>query len=203
MHSQNAEEQAILNYFNGRVGTFLSVGENDGLTFSNVRALAERNWRGVCVEPSPKAFEKLKALYEGHKGIYCYQVALGDHNGKAMLQESGPLVGVNDVALVSTFHAREMDRFKRTVKYEPVEVKMFKWKTFFNRLTIKEFDFISLDCEASELQFLPDIDLSKTELICLETNGKQDLKNQYLEITGKFGLNKVIYESGENIIVSR
>lgn len=203
MYSQNAEEEVILKYFEGKSGTFLSLGENDGTTFSNVRALALRGWKGVMVEPSPKAFDKLKTLYDGHKGFYLYPVAIGGHNGKAMLQESSSLCSPNDIGLVSTFHSNEMDRFKRTVQYTPVEVRVFKWKTFLNRLTIKEFDFVTLDCESSELQFLPDMDLTKTQLICLETNGKAELKNQYLEIIGKFGLNKVIYESGENIIVSR
>lgn len=202
-YSQSNEEEVILKYFEGRTGTFLDIGANDGITFSNTRALAERGWKGVLVEPSPKAFEILEMRYEGHKGFYIYPFAIGSHNGKAMLQESGPLCSPNDIGLVSTFHNHEMDRFKRTVKYSPVEVKVFKWKTFLNRLTIKEFDFISADCEGAEMDFLPDMDLSKTQLICLEHNSKDDLKRAYLEVTSKFGLDKIIYESGENIIISR
>lgn len=200
MHSQNKEEEVILNYFKGYVGTFLSIGENDGVTFSNVRALAERNWRGCMVEPSPKAYAKLKELYNGHKGFYLYNYALGSHNGKAMLQESGPLCNAADVGLVSTFHSHEMDRFKSTVKYEPVEVKVFKWKTFLNRLTIKEFDLISMDCEGSELDILPDMDLSTTKCICLEWNSKPELKAEYEKYLDGF---KLIYTSGENLIYAR
>ena len=203
MYSQNKEEEVILNYFNGQTGSFLDIGANDGVTFSNTRALAERGWRGVLIEPSPKAYAKLKSSYKGHKGFYLYNVAIGSHNGKAMLQESGPLCSASDVGLVSTFHYDEMSRFRNTVKYDIVEVKIFRWKTFLNRLTIKEFDFISLDVEGSEMFFLPDMDLSKTKLICLETNGNSDLKNRYIECTSKYGLNKIIYESGENIIISR
>lgn len=200
MHSQNAEEEVILKYFEGKTGTFLSVGENDGITFSNVRALAERNWRGVMVEPSPKAFERLQKLYEGHKGFYLYPFALGNYNGKAMLQESGPLCSPQDVGLVSTFHSNEMDRFKRTVSYEPVEVKIFKWKTFLNRLTIKEFNFISMDIEGNELDVLPDMDLSKCEMICLEWNSKPELKVEYEKYLSGF---RLIYTSGENLIYAR
>lgn len=203
MYSQSSEEKIILDYFNGQTGSFLDVGANNGVTFSNTRALAERGWKGVLIEPSPKAYAKLKEVYNGHKGFYLYNYALGSHNGKAMLQESGPLCSAADIGLVSTFHSHEMDRFKTTVKYEPVEVKVFKWKTFLNRLTIKEFDFISADCEGSEMDFLPDMDLSYTKLICLEHNGKEELKKQYIEVTSKYGLNKIIYESGENIIISR
>ena len=154
MHSQNLEEQYILDYFGSFVGTFLDLGCNDCKTFSNTRALAERNWKGVLVDASPKAIEKCKQLYNGHKGFYIYPFAISDHNGKAMLQESGALCSPADVGLVSTFHASEMDRFRRTVTYEPVEVKTFKWKTFLNRLKIKEFDCVSIDIENDELKVL-------------------------------------------------
>lgn len=206
MFSQNLEEQYILDYFKDYPnGTFLSVGENDGVTFSNVRALALRGWSGVMIEPSPKAFAKLKELYSGHKGIYCYPYAISDHNGKAMLQESSALVSANDVGLVSTFHGHEMDRFKKSVKYEPVEVKTFKWKTFVNRLKstrLKDakFDFVSMDCEGDELNILPDMDLSDVKCFCIEWNGKPELKEAYDKYMNGF---KVIYTSGENIVYAR
>lgn len=200
MYSQSREEEVILKYFEGKTGTFLDIGANDGITFSNTRALAERGWKGVLVEPSPKAFEILKMRYEGHKGFYIYPFAIGSHNGKAMLQESGPLCSANDIGLVSTFHSNEMERFKRTVKYEPVEVKIFKWKTFLNRLTIKDFDFISADCEGSELDILPDMGLSKCQCICLEWNSKPELKTEYEKYLDGF---KLIYTSSENLIYAR
>lgn len=199
-YSQSNEEEVILNYFNSQTGSFLDIGSNDGVTFSNTRALAERGWKGVLIEPSPKAYAKLKEVYKGHKGFYLYNVALGSHNGKAMLQESGPLCSANDVGLVSTFVSSEMDRFKKTVAYSPVEVKVFKWKTFLNRLTIKEFDFISMDCEGSELEILPDMDLSKTKCVCLEWNSKPELKAEYEKYLSGFNL---IYTSGENLIYAR
>jgi FkbM family methyltransferase len=204
-YSQNDEEIYILNYFGDLIGTFLSIGENDGVTFSNVRALALRGWAGVMLEPSPKAYTKLKELYKGHKNIYCYPYALSCHNGKAMLQESGPLCSAADVGLVSTFHAHEVARFSRTVKYEPVEVKTFKWKTFSNRLKstrLKDakFDFISMDCEGDELNILPDMDLTDTRCICIEWNSKPELKAEYEKYLGGF---QVIYTSAENLIYAR
>lgn len=204
MYSQNLEEQHILEYFKDTPkGTFLDLGANDGITFSNTRALALRNWSGVLVEPSPKAFERLKTLYNGHKGFYLYQYAISSHNGKAILQESGNLCNAADVGLVSTFHAQEVDRFKRTVKYEPIEVKTFKWKTAINRWKIKDFTMISMDVEGDEMSILPHMDLSKTNLLCIEWNSKPELKTQYLECASKYGLDKIIYESGENLIIVR
>jgi FkbM family methyltransferase len=200
MYSQNDEERVILEYFGSHTGTFLDVGSNDGVTFSNTRALAERGWKGVLVEPSPKAFEKLKSLYKGHKGFYVYPFAISDHNGKKMLQESGPLCSASDVGLVSTFHAHEKARFDKSVNYTPVEVKSFRWKTFLNRLTLKTFDMVSMDCEGDELNILPDMDLSQTKLICIEWNSKPALKTEYEKYLDGF---RLIHTTAENLIYAR
>lgn len=203
MNSQNLEEKYILDYFGDYIGTFADLGCNDCTTFSNTRALALKGWKGIFVDPSPKAIERCKELYKGHKGYYIYEYAISDHNGKAILQESGPLINSRDVGLVSTFHESEMRRFKTTVSYVPIEVKTFKWKTAINRWQIKEFDMISMDCENDELNILPDMDLSKTKLLVIEHNGSKEKKDQYLYYTSKYGMDKIIYESGENIIIVR
>ena len=200
MYSQSNEEQVILDYFKEFTGAFLDIGANDGKTFSNTRALAERGWKGVLVEPSPKAFEKLKSLYDGHKGFYLYPFAISDHNGKKMLQVSGPLCSASDTGLVSTFHDHEKARFAKSVSYTPVEVKSFRWKTFLNRLRIKSFDMVSLDVEGDELNILPEMDLTKTQLVCIEWNGNNFLKLAYEEYLKGF---RLIYTSGENLIYAR
>lgn len=199
-YSQNEEENIITTYFKGVKGTFVDIGANDGVTFSNTRRLAELSWQGVFIEPSPKAFNLLQSNYEGLKGFYFYNVALSNRNGNAILHESGPLVNIDDVGLVSTFHAAEMDRFKSSVQYEPITVKCFTWKTLLNRLKFKTFDFVSLDVEGEEMNILPSMDLSKTSLICLEWNSKPEAKTAYEEYLQGF---KLIYTSAENLIYGR
>lgn len=200
MYSQSNEEQIILDYFKGNTGTFCSIGENDGITFSNVRALAERGWLGVMIEPDPEAFSRLEKLYLEYKGLYTYNYAIGDHNGKKILQKSSSLLKTGDTGLVSTFNASEMERFKSVVSYTPIEVQQYTWRTALNRWSIQTFDCISIDCEGCEMQILPDIDLTKTKLLVIEHNGKQELKLQYEKYLEGF---KVIYTSPENLIYVR
>lgn len=216
--SQNLEQDYILEYFdrcahgvtpprwivNGYARpTFIDIGSNDGITLSNTRAIAELGSVGVFVEPSPKAFAKLKENYKGQSGFYFYNCAISNHNETAVFHESSSLLSSSDVGLVSTFEASEMQRFKSVCTYESVMVKKYKWKTFLNRLSIREFNFISLDVEGQEMHILPDIDLTATYAICIEHNGSQEKKRQYLECTSKYGIDKIIYESGENIIIVR
>lgn len=200
MHSQNAEEEHILKYFGDFIGTFVSIGENDGVTFSNVRALANKGWRGIAVEPSPKAFARLKNLYKDRKDIYVYNYAIENHNGKAILQESAALCSAADVGLVSTFHQHEKERFSRTVAYDPVEVKTYRWKTALNRWAFKEFDFVAIDAEGSDLDILKQIDLDKTRLVIVEWNSKPEMKAEFEKILRDF---KIIYTSAENLLFAR
>lgn len=200
MYSQNKEEQVILGYFGGHIGTFLDCGSNDGITFSNVRALAERGWQGVFVEASPKAYERLKENYKGLKGFYMYNCALAGHNGQIMLQESGALIGKDDIALVSTAVPAEMERFKKVVDYTPVKVPCYRWRTFLNRLTIKEFDFISIDIEGLDAVVLSQIDLTNVKCVCVEWNSIPANKKEFERLLKGF---RLIYTSGENLIYAR
>lgn len=201
--SQNNEQEVILNYFGDFKGTFLDIGCNDGVTLSNTRALAELGWCGCLVDASPKACVKLKQNYRDLKTkgcFYMYNFAIGDKSGVFDLDESGPLMSPHDVGLVSTFHQEEVDRFKRTVSYEKVPVKMLKWKTFLNRLTVKKFEMLSLDVEGDEIPILRQIDLTDFRLICVETNGSQTKKAILDDLLKGF---HVIYTSPENLIYVR
>lgn len=201
--SQNREQDIILDYFKDyESGSFLSIGENDGETLSNVRALAlTGKFCGVMVEPSPSAFYKLKRLYENSKGcFYVYECAIGNKNGKEILNDSGELLKKGDTALVSTFVKDEMKRFERTVKYIQVEVKMFRWKTFLNRLSIKKFDFVSIDAEGLDADILEQMDVSDVKCLCIEWNGVNAMKERFDKKMEGF---KIIYTSAENLIYAK
>lgn len=202
--AQNGEQEVILNYFKDyKSGTFLSIGENDGETLSNVRALAlTGKFCGCMVEPSPEPFRKLKALYEAEKKgcFYLYNVAVGNTNGKAILHDSGSLLKTGDTGLVSTLVAEEKKRFESVLSYTDVEVKVYRWKTLLNRFTIKKFDCISLDAESMDWDILQQMDVTDVKLLVIEWNGKPELKERFSKYLHEF---KIIYTSGENLIFAR
>lgn len=59
MSSQFEEEKYILKAVGETPGRFLDVGCWDPITFSNTRALVERGWSGVMIEPAPGPFIEL------------------------------------------------------------------------------------------------------------------------------------------------
>jgi len=201
--SQNLEEDYILDYFKDQeTGTFIDIGANDGVTLSNTRALALKGFCGCLVEPAPLAYAKLKQLYSKEKKgcFYTYNCAIGDHNGKGTLFDSGTLLKTGDTSLVSTLVAEEKKRFESVISYTPVEVDVFKWKTFLNRLTIKKFDFVSIDAEGFDLAILEQMDLTDVKLLCIEFNGHDMLRQRYSYIMKDF---KIIYTSAENLLFAR
>lgn len=203
-YAQNKEDQIVLDYFKGKTGTFLDLGSNDGITLSNTRALSESGWCGVFVEPSPAAFASLKSNYaamQKEKCFYYYNVAIGNKNGKVPFFESGTHLKNGDVALLSTMHESEKRRWGNTMEFTPIEVQAYRWKTFFNRLSIKTFDFISIDVEGNDKIVLEQMDLEALDCscLCIEWNGVGHLKTFFTEYAGKAGL-KPIYESPENLI---
>jgi hypothetical protein len=62
-YSQNGEDLIIKDLF-ARTGinkpTYLDVGANDPFYISNTYLLYTKGSKGVCVEPNPKLFKKLK-----------------------------------------------------------------------------------------------------------------------------------------------
>lgn len=200
MFSQNDEERIILEYFGNFKGVFAEIGANDGITFSNTYALAEMGWAGVCIEPSPKAFKKLSELYKDRGNIDLYNVALGAKTETVILSESSSLESENDIGLVSTLKDSEKERFKDVVTYGDVEVQCWNWELFMHITPLTDFNFISMDIEGSELDVLPHMDLSKTRLICLEWNLKEELKTEYEKYLSGFSL---IHTTPENLIYGR
>ena len=199
-YSQNEEEPIILKYFTGKTGTFLDIGANDGKTLSNTRALAEKGWKGVMVEPSPIAFAKLKENYQSMEGFYFYPFALGITNGKVKMWDSGTHLNKGDHGLLSTLNESELNRWKGSTEFKQIEVQCYRWKTFLNRLSIKNFDFVSIDCEGLDYTILKQMDLTETSCLCVEWNSKPELKALFDKLLGGFN---VIYTSAENLIYAR
>lgn len=215
MYTQNEEEKFILGYFDGKFNpaepfTLLSIGENDGKTFSNSLALIEKGWFAVLVEPSPEPMKKLLELHRGRpegQQITMFEVALSDKDGDQEFFDSGTHLNAGDHGLLSTLKESELDRWKGTPnEFNKIIVKGMTWPTFIKSLppdVDQQFKFISIDAEGVDLTILKQIDLKHTDMICIEWNGDQDVKKEVMEYCSSFGLEKLVYVSGENLLIAR
>lgn len=209
-YSQNNEEQAIVEYFhwappplNNRVPRLLDIGANDGKTFSNSLRMIELGWQAVLVEPSPVAFAKLQALHGGNSLVRLHNVAVGISSGKMVLHESGAhLPDGSDRALLSSLKVEETRKW-RGVEFKEQKVEVVTYTGLAALSGGGLFDFITIDAEGMDLEILRQIDLSDTSLLCIEWNGRAEVKMEVLDFCARFGLNRLVYESIENLVVGR
>lgn len=63
------------------VRSFIDVGANDGVLFSNTYKFAKTGASGLCLEPSPPTFRKLRLNHLFHRKVKCIRAALSDYLG--------------------------------------------------------------------------------------------------------------------------
>jgi FkbM family methyltransferase len=203
--SQNNEQSIILDYFGDKKITVLSIGENEGIFLSNVRALLLNGSRGTLVEPAPEAFFKLTELYADRKDIFCINVAVSDYIGNAVFYDSETHLNKGDKSLLSSLNENEIKKWKPTTKFNEIKVDVVDFKTLLNLSSYKKFDFISLDAEGLDLTILKQVNLNELgcKMLCIEHNGHVKNKKEIVDYCLLFGLNKILLENHENIILSK
>lgn len=197
MYSQNDEEKFILQHFAQQPpARFYDIGAYDGRTFSNVRALMERGWSGVCVEPGLVFPELWKQTREFADRVQCVNAAIVPPRQDGLIEFFEPPTG----GCVST-----LDQKHRT-KWEPAAGVMQPFWT--NTLSIQTLfqqfgpaEFINLDVEGKnwELFVCLPFTWSQLRLICVEFD------SHLAEMTAhalRYGFHRV-HSTGENLLLAR
>lgn len=200
MYSQNQEEAIILQYFSGKKGTFLDIGANDGVTLSNVRALAELGWKGHLIEPSKISYNKAVENYKTYKKVKIYNCAISDKTGHFDFYESGEHLGNGDHSLLSSLKEDETKRWTKE-QFTKTTVNSFTFRDWLNISKHQYFDFISIDAEGYDYEILIQMNLKrlKVKMFCVEHNGNKI--NQFVDYGLQYNF-KVIHANNENLIMA-
>ena len=168
-HSQVGQDRFLLeNFFRGkRGGVFVDIGAYDGDTFSN-SLFFERTmgWTGLCVEPLPSAFAKLKA---SRKAI-CEHVCVADFEGEAEFTEADD-PGRNEKMLsgltanFDNYHLRFMQQL--SVSRSTRTVRVTRLSKLLEKHGIFEIDYCSIDTEGAEIPILSDLDFDRFRISVL------------------------------------
>jgi FkbM family methyltransferase len=162
-YSQRGEQAIILRLLaNVKDVSVLDIGANDGITYSNSRALIEMGARAMLVEPFPEAFNKLSDLYRDNMKVLLANVAVGKESGKILFHTT------NDSLLNTTVAAEK----KRWAGNEWNDI-LVDCVTVNDLLLLPPYHFISIDTEGNEEDILFQMDLNKLGCIvlCIEFNG--------------------------------
>lgn len=191
-HSQNSQDR-ILNetFFHGQShGTFVDIGAYDGKTISNTYFYeSELGWSGVCVEPLPKAYKKLKRN-RSCKTINC---AIGGENKIVKFLEMDSK-NFPELAMLSGelcyFPAESLQHYENFLaKYDGkcriFDVQMRTLNDILEESHLYHIDLLSMDIEGGELKVLKTLDFDKFKIrvILVENNERENnpLIQEFLE----------------------
>lgn len=150
-------------------GVFIDIGANDGVTFSNTKLLEDIGWNGVCIEPLPETFEKLRQ----NRRCEVYNVAITDKEGEIEFQQ---IIGQSEMlsGILENYDERHTKRIEREIGEHGGQRHIIKVKGVpFSKLIDKEnIDYVSIDVEGSEMNVLKSIDFTKHNitLFSIENN---------------------------------
>lgn len=207
MFTQNEEESVILRYFRHQAPAslnFLDIGANDGVTFSNIRQLALNGWSGACLEPSPKAYEKLVQNFRDYLDVKTYNFGISETSGEMEFHDSGNWVDCDytPASILGTLHESNKERFFG-MNWDVIKCNFVTFEEFIQEHGTRKFDFISIDVEGHDLVVLRQINLREVgcQLICLEHSENEEFITGFSEYCESFGMRE-INRNKENIFFS-
>jgi FkbM family methyltransferase len=182
-HSQFGEQPIILDFFrttDRRYSRFcVDAGAFDGTVGSNSRAIFQQGWPGIAIEPNPRSFERLSALYKDRPDIICIQNALSSQPASAAQMKFcvGPIGTPEEdkwqygqVSTLSDFFAKHYETNHQWT-YEAGFVDIVTLTSVLREHgASRDFGFLSIDCEAEDLKVLEGFDMEEFRplLICVE-----------------------------------
>ena len=82
-------EDILVERLIGQVASFIDIGANDGVLFSNTYKFAKAGAYGLCFEPSVFTYRKLLLNHLFHPKVKCFRQAVSDRNGSVSFIEKG------------------------------------------------------------------------------------------------------------------
>lgn len=157
-------DEVVLN--RKRNGFFLDIGAHDGISFSNSYFFEKnRSFKGLCVEPNPTVFAKLRA----NRKADCLNACIGQPDGmvKFMVIEGyGEMLS----GVVDSYASEHLERIDEILKTDGGSKKEIEVKSVplhnIEQLSGVEIDYCSIDTEGHEYSVLKSIDFDKVKINC-------------------------------------
>ena len=132
-------------------GTFVEVGANDGVSFSNTWGLAEQGWRGYLIEPIPEFAESCRRNHKKHTSVSIFQYAIGNQDNKNLVFSIAGALTTANLALRTEYES--VDWAVSSLTNEEITVPCKKLDTFLTENEIGyDFDVLVVDVEGFEAE---------------------------------------------------
>jgi FkbM family methyltransferase len=170
-----------------RNGYFVEFGATDGILLSNTYLLEkEFGWKGICAEPNPKFFDKLKENRNCKVVNSCISGESGEIVEFVFADEFGGMVK----------YAFEDNHSDKRLSYECIAGKVLLETISLNDFLLqneapKNIDYLSIDTEGSEYEILSNFSFDEwnVRLISVEHNYTNKREDIY-ELLSSYGYNR-------------
>jgi FkbM family methyltransferase len=141
-----------------REGIFVDIGAHDGVTFSNSYFFEKaRGWSGVCVEPNPDAFERLRTNRQCTVLNCCVVANAGTVSFRKLSGHAEMLSGISE-----KYHPDHKERVEQELKEfggtsETIRVEARTFESIAKEQAISEIHYLSIDTEGGEFDILRSI----------------------------------------------
>lgn len=191
MFSQNDEEVIILRW-TPECGKFLDIGAWNARDLSNTRALYEKGWTGVMVEPSPGPMRGLVEEYGGDPQIELIEAAVGPERGLLRMDITDLPVSTGDAEIRKVWDTEGGYIGRLWVPVCTIEDLINQFGPF---------NFVSIDAEGGSVDIFRRVVVNPmhAECICVEHDGKTQ---ECLQIAQEAGY-KRYHMTSENLVFAR
>ena len=194
-YSQSGQDKWIVEklFPDKKEGTFVDIGANDGITFSNTYLLEKMGWNGIAIEPIPSIYEKLKTNRNCLTVRGCITPRSGKERFRVITGYPQMLSG-----LVDEYDQRHQKRIESELnsfggRFEEIEVNCYNFDELLGINGIFKVDFLSIDVEGVEYKILDSIDFNRFQIAVIGVeNNYLDYRIPQLLIRKGFELHSVV-----------
>ena len=164
------EEDLKVRELLGKVETFVDVGANDGYHSSNSFYWGVRGARGVCFEPIPETFNRLKRLYLFSQRVACRNIGISDQTCDSTMVSLGDQSYIPETQDESH---KAIHRIRHERAKEKCRVKLMRFDEALQGLNLPtSIDLLTVDVEGHEFSVLKSVpfDVYTFRVIIVETH---------------------------------
>jgi len=188
-YSQGGQDRYVNERFfhDMKRGVFVDIGAYDGVHISNTFFFEEElDWTGLCVEPIPEIFERLKR----NRTCDCVQGCVSDLKGeRPFLRVRGYPEMLS--GLVEKYDPAHLKRIYEDISrnggdLEEILVPCYPFNELLDAHGIRRVNYLSIDTEGGEFDILASIDFDRFQIdvITVENNYSDPRYVPFLESRG-------------------
>jgi FkbM family methyltransferase len=161
-------------------GFYVDVGSGDGVRQSNTKALDDRGWKGICIDPFPTGMDTRTArLFK--------DVVSSEKGHKVKFRKSGFMGGIED----DLNHTKDWVVVKNAETFELITTTLDE---ILSRADAPmHIQYMSIDVEGAELRALQGLSFSKykVDAFTIEHNWEEPKRSQIRELLESKGYRNV------------